>query len=1307
MKAACGIRCLKCSEFWSRITGKKNSGTRTDFRRNLDHVPNFSVTKSPLADAEARRKIGEELDRTFFVEAGAGSGKTKSLVDRMIALLKAGKCGIGEIAAVTFTRKAAAELRGRFQVELERAVADPGIASPERERLAPALQSLEQCYIGTIHSFCAKLLRERPIEIGLDPDFVEMEELENDVFRDDCWNEYIVRARLEETNVLRSLDEAGLAPEDLKGAFDAVSLYPEVALVEGRPDIPEYEKHRAALERFLARARQAVPKERPEKGYDGLQQKMRQCFRRQSNLGFADHRLLMETFEVLDKDPKVTLYKWPSEEAAKTFKAEYEDFRENVVEPALKAWREYRQDRIVRFLQPAIRFFEGRRREENKLNYEDLLMHAARLLRDNPEVRRYFSHKFTHMLVDEFQDTDPIQTEVLMYLKGADREERDWQKLRPEPGSLFLVGDPKQSIYRFRRADIDIYNLFKKIVEEGGGEVLRLTTNFRSLDVLAEWNNPVWKAVLPAEADRYQAEFAPLETVRSDVEGCCSGVYKIVAPRVPRHKGEDIARFDAGVIGDWIRWACGNVKLAHNYGDTNLNSKVSPGKQHDNLSAVGIKVSVPIIARPARPSDFLILFRFKKNMDLYARALEERGIPFEITGSDAFAESEEIGEITNLAIALNDPENPIYAVAVLRGIFFGVSDEQLLEFKREGGRFNFAMPGKDIFASKKLGAVYVSMALAKLREWRMWTLELPVSAALQKIFEDSGILNFYASLEMGSSRVGNVLKLLEIVRSQERKGVTAFAQIVRFLEELSEVREIEEMSLTPARENAVRLMNLHKAKGLEAPVVFLANPVGIKDHEVEKHVVRVGGGTFPKGTPWHGRPGASDGESGPLGYFVFKEGKDSGKSGHYQRKLLSQPVGWEEAAEEEDKYDAAEEIRLQYVAATRARNMLVISTYAGDMKNKAWKTVDEALGGVPELEISPSRLAREDKGEGKREKVVLKKPEVERARKEIAENLKSASEPTYAIERVTALARREIWPGEKPEPGKRGPKGKEKTEPAAGRIYLRRREPGFGLTWGRLVHHVLEAIGSGRLKFAMIPGFHSHCEESPFGETTKQSRPTRLRSPRSARDDDASARETEAKKDALKPEVLDRKDRVMLELFIENMLAAEESDFSDKERLLAHIEAILGSPFWARVMKAEKRYFEIPFSIRTSQQQLVDTGKEMGREKRKNGGKEKASKSIADVIRAAEIPVILSGTIDLVFWEPAHDAKPGGWVIADYKTDLIRPQLLDEDLAELVAMYVPQIRLYARFWSQITDEPVLESGLYFTSINRWVNTPLS
>jgi ATP-dependent helicase/nuclease subunit A len=1194
---------------------------------------------SKLIDREARRKIVEELDRTFFVEAGAGSGKTKSLVDRMIALLSAGRCTIATLAAVTFTRKAAAELRGRFQVELERKVAGDTEPGPKK-RLADALQNLEQCYIGTIHSFCAKLLRERPIEIGLDPDFAETEEIEDQVFREKCWNDYMVKVRLEQEDLVRELEDIDLAPEDLKDAFEAVSLYPEVKLVGGSGEQPSFDKFRAALEDFLRLAKGLMPN-KPEKGYDGLQRLVVRCIGRQSNLGFSDHGLLMETLEILDKKFEITWNRWPERETAETLKQALNAFRENVVAPALKRWREYRQDKIARFLAPAVGFYTERRKEENRLNYEDLLMHARRLLLENPEVRSYFSRKFTHLLVDEFQDTDPIQAEVLLYLKGQDTKQKDWRKVRVAPGALFLVGDPKQSIFRFRRADIDTYNLVKETIIAGGGEVLSLTTNFRSLGALAEWNNPIFKAVFPAEATRHQAAFALLETVRREEKGTASGVRKIVLPAVKWNKGEEIAEVDAAVIAEWIRWACdGNMKLARSEEE-----RLKIGDTNHNL---------------AHPSDFMILFRYKKNMDAYARALERRGVPFEITGSDAFAGAEEIQEIINLALALNDPDNPIYTVAVLRGIFFGASDNDLMDFRREGGKFNFMAAGREIVQSRKLGVTLVAIALAKMREWRGWTIRMPPSAALGKIFEESGILNYLASKEMGSSRVGNLLKLLEMLRNEERKGMTSFSGAVKFMEELAEVREIEEMSLTPARENAVRLMNLHKAKGLEAPVVFLANPVGMKDHPVDKHVIRTEGVM-------------------PSGSFVFS------KRGIYQAKILSQPVGWEKAAEEERKYEEAEEQRLMYVAATRARNMLVVSTYEGDLGDRrSWRTLDEALGEVPELEGTGEWIKAVEEESFRfpavlREKVDVAKAELERARKEMAANLERGAVPTYAVESVTSVARREIRPGEKPAPSGRRPKDKGKSEAEAGRFTLRKRMPGFGLTWGRLVHQVLEAIGSGRMKLAAA---------------------------------DQS-----------------KEDMARLELFIENMLAADadEGDFSDKKRLIAHIESILCSPFWARVMKAEKRYFEIPFSIKTDKVGLEAAGSvkaglgagAAARAPKTEHQIPKGAKVTGTPRNGADIPVILSGTIDLVFWEPAQDAEPGGWVIADYKTDKIpitesalksegwelnieKIHAISPEFAAAIDFYAPQIRVYSKFWQQITGESVLESGLYFTSIGRWV-----
>jgi ATP-dependent helicase/nuclease subunit A len=200
-----------------------------------------------------------------------------------------------------------------------------------------------------------------------------------------------------------------------------------------------------------------------------------------------------------------------------------------------------------------------------------------------------------------------------------------------------------------------------------------------------------------------------------------------------------------------------------------------------------------------------------------------------------------------------------------------VSDYELYEYKQKRGWFSFLQAGDE---REEEATARVAQSLFKLRQWWGWIREYPATAALEMIFEDSGIVNFAASSEMGSSRAGNLFKLLTILRSQEREGAASFAELVDYLEELVSVYEIEEMSLTPGRKNAVRLMNLHKAKGLEAAFVFLANPVGQKEHAPDKHIIRKG--------------------MIPEGYILCSK-----KSGLHQWITLSHPVRWEEKAEEE------------------------------------------------------------------------------------------------------------------------------------------------------------------------------------------------------------------------------------------------------------------------------------------------------------------------------------------------------------------------------------------------------------------------
>jgi ATP-dependent helicase/nuclease subunit A len=1135
-------------------------------------------------DQAVRDRIIRDLDTTFLVEAGAGSGKTRSMVDRMIALIATGRSAIQGLAAVTFTRKAAAELRGRFQLALERSLRpdESTFGTEEKARLRAALRDLEQGFIGTIHSFSARIIRERPVECGIDPEFEEMEDLDDALFRETCWHDYLIEARIKADDVLRALEDVGLSPADLRDAFETLSLYPEVEPAAGRADPPDFAAIRSRLGEFLDTAAGVVPAERPEAGRDDLQNLMARLFGRRGRLGFTDPVLLMESVELLDRSPRVTKKCWPDKAAAEAFEAAFEDFRQDFVIPALRAWREYRHDKALAFLRPAAQFYEARRREKSRLNFQDQLLLAAGLLRDNPEVREYFKDRYRRILVDEFQDTDPIQAEVLFYLTGADARERDWTRLVPEPGRLFLVGDPRQSIYRFRRADIDIYNLVKRRIEAGGGEVLPLTANFRSLRSIAAWVNPIFERTFPAAPDTYQAGFAPLDAVRPGCSGAAQGVFKLPVPKVERNKGEVIAERDAARIAGYVAWACaGNLKVE--------DKETGP--------------------RPARPEDFLVLFRYRKHMDVYARALAAAGVPYDVSGSAAFSESEEIGEVIRLLLALKAPDNPVAAAAVLRGVFFGVSDQELLDFRTAGGALSFIgdiAPGGEATAK-------IRRSLAALREWWTWTKRYAPSTVLEMILEASGLLNYLVSSGgNGPGEAGNVLKLVEAIRSLESKGTTSFAAVADFVAEWIALDSLGEMSLTPGRRDVVRLMNLHKAKGLEAPVVILANPVGQKEHEPDKHIVRL-----QEEGP--GRPHPSPaGRPGPRGHFVFS--KPWGR----KRQPVSEPAGWAATAAEERLYAEAEEHRLMYVAASRAGDILVVSTYEGDLgARKAWGLLDAHQGDVPELAWTPpgGEKARATVAEPPA-RLVLKSAEVAKRRESIIRNRGAASMAGYLRESVTSLAKLERsspeWPAS-----------------------------GFGMKWGTAVHMMMNVLGKAW---------------------------------------------TDGRAKGITPAIPDE----TLKLLARNALEASRLVAGEEEKLAALVRGIISSGFWARAMAAETKYFEIPFAVRVGpgDPDYIELAGRAGLV---------AVAGAKPVALVKNAPLFLSGAIDLAFLES------GGWVIADYKTDRLNDtaagrgvERATSALKELVNYYRPQVTLYRRFWERITGKPVKESGLYFTSIGRWV-----
>jgi len=1131
------------------------------------------MNKEALHDQPARDRIAADLGTTFLVEAGAGSGKTQSLVARLVAVLGSGRATIDTLAAVTFTRKAAAELRGRFQVGLEAArlrEKDPA----RRARLDEALQNLERAFIGTIHSFCSRLLRERPIEAGLDPEFRELEEHEDRLFLEKAWDEYLVKARLENSEALRGLEEAGLEPEDLEEAFGTMAGFPDVEAVAGRRDAPDLAAVRAGLEELLDRIGPLVSGTRPEKGYDGLQALIIRGLVRRRNIGFAAPRALMETVGLFEKKLGVTKNRWSSKEDAEKALAAAESFRDGPAATALREWREFRHGRALDFLLPAVAFAADRRRAEGRLNFQDQLMLAAGLLRDNPEVRRYFRGRFHPVLVDEFQDTDPIQAEIMFFLTGTDDAERDWTQLAPAPGSLFLVGDPKQSIYRFRRADIDIYNLVKDRIKASGGAVLELSANFRSLPCLAEWINPLFRGIFPAAADEYQAGFMRLETVREGSSRAASGVFKAVVPAVKRNTKAAIADLDSRRIAAYVAWACaGNLRLS---------------------GAVGT-------ARPAEPGDFLLLFRYKESMNLYARRLEALGVPFEIAGSDAFTDNGEVGEILNVLRALDDPDNPVYSVAVLRGLFFGLSDQALLEHRAAGGAFSCLGP-------EGRGSAKVGRALGILRHWHDLASRMPPSAAVEAILRESGLFGHLVTSEMGGSRAGNVFKLLAALRGREGEEMSTFAAAVEFMEEWVGVQPVEEMSLSPGRRNVVRLMNLHKAKGLEAPVVILANPAGVGDFEPDKHIRRTGGT--------------------PRGHFRFR------KTVGFTARTISQPPGWQASAGEERKYEEAEENRLMYVAATRARDVLVVSAYEGDLgARSSWGALEKALADVEELPAVPAQAAgpAEATGRGRAPAAALKPhaaaltPDaVRKGQNAIRLRMGEASRAGEVQVSVTSVAKRDR---EQPEWAK----------------------DGLGL-WGSEVHAMLKTLGEAR-RAAAGPAAAAKPQGDGDAEFVAMAR---------------------------------------------NILAAADRDATKAGELAGLVADILRSDLWQRAMTARRCLFETPFAVKVG---LEDP--EYERLAALTGLAPSAGGRPTAPVPGA--PVVFSGAVDLLFEE--DDA----WVIADYKTDRLPEEIKalgaessERALGALVEYYRPQVELYRRFWEKITGGHVKESGLYFTSLRRWI-----
>ena len=979
---------------------------------------------TPLLDAASRARIVTDLTTSLIVEAGAGSGKTHEMARRMAAGIAAGVYQVEHMAAVTFTRKAAAELRGRFQaaleaeLSLERESERSERASARSERLQAALAGIERLFSGTIHSFCARLLRERPIEAGVAPGFTELDDVEERLMREASWREFRGQARAAGDPDLALVNEAGIKAKDLDGAFAAVCNYEDVDFPAEDTPAPDVDGAWDALEAFWIQLKQHLPSQIDPETSCKTQKKVL-MFQRAWPFALRGRRTaahLAELLKLWDFEPGITQNRWADDAASKRringiVPPLHEQFRTDVVTPWLEAWRRHLYAPCIRLLVKARQFAQRDRALRNTLSFNDLLIRTAKVLRENESVRRALQDKYRWIFVDEFQDTDPLQAEIMFALSRL--PDASVSSLRrpgsSDPGALYVVGDPKQSIYRFRRADIDIYNHVRRVI--GGPDdanVVPLTTNFRSVPQLCDWANQVFAPKFGTTSSIYSPAFAPLTPHRSDG---AQGLQPL---------GQAIC-------------------------------VLTSTEKEDEAQAIAKYIHSEVSAKRRGYGDFLILTRKRKPLKVYVEAVEQLQIPIEVAGAGAFGESAQVRELSQLLQALADPQDAVALVGVLRGPFFGLSDRALFNWKQAGGYFSVLNVGRGLQARQIDApptlpfADPVADSLTQLRTWHHWTRTLPAGAALDRILEDSGYLAL-AATTTGGVEAGDLLHAVDRVRAAVESGFTLAEAAEALQDAAQESSEIESWPLEPGRPDVVRVMNLHKAKGLEAPVVFLADPKGGYAPEPDIRILR----TSSERRASECRAGALAPPSAPpenaIGFLPIIRTSDTS----WAKTLLAIPPDWDAHAAEEDKYLTAEEDRLLYVAATRAKDVLVVGRATKPGKNGAWSGLDDFLTGAPELPI-PDHVSVPDPAT-----VDFASGTTAIAHADSAHA--SSNHPTWSSSSVTestadprrAGARR-AWASAPPSGD---PPDPDPTTPLTASTPSRRADA--GVAWGTLVHGLLE-----------------------------------------------------------------------------------------------------------------------------------------------------------------------------------------------------------------------------------------------------------
>ena len=865
-----------------------------------------------LVDQDNRRRAMTDFTSVLLVEAAAGTGKTSLMAGRVAMMLAAG-FPPGDIAAITFTDLAASELAHRIRKTVEALLAGDipdfikpalptGLTDEQQTALTAAAPRLDELTATTIHGFCQAVIHSHGVQAALDPG-----------------------ARIVDETVAEALFQSELSAWfSRRLAESAIEDDPIVVLAEEIPlKVVDLIRELAKLRREHPEATPIPPSQiaRPDIVFA---QAVDDFYRWQTNIdndncvrGIAHElRRLSARYErVFDSAPDFATL-WRLCDAGpcrlfvkglqlKTYVDAAEIFGAHPDDPAsdtaiqhyqivADAWNQligHIAGSLVCILSSSLDLllesYQGRKRAAAVLDFDDLLLHVRSLVRGQEEVRRAIGRRYKYILVDEFQDTDRIQCEILFSIAASDDRAERWEDSRLRPGSLFLVGDPKQAIYRFRGADIEIYELCRRLISaHEGGSVIEVTANFRSQKAIIRHVNSCFETVFGKTGQPRYVALAPTIPDGSYPVPCVTR-FTIQVATEGRIYAEMFREAEAEKVADICSRLIGNVIIRRVDGSFS----------------------------PLQPGDIALLSPGHRDLWRYERALEQRNLAVSSQAGQSLMRRQETQDILALLRVLADSSDTLAFGALMRGPLVGLSDQELLDITAElpetNGRPNFFSVRTDPSAVQHPVARAIQACLRDLRgRAAVSTPSLILAEAIERL--NLRVIMAARHRNRNARALANLDALIERARGYGAAGLRAF---VRDLQADWERNERAPEGRIDAAEHAIEIVTIHKAKGLEWPIVIPINST------TELY-----------------RPDQ----------FVHRQ---SDNTLHWMVGGVA-PPDLAAARAEESWEDANQRERIWYVACTRARDLLILPHIPQAAKDSWFSSIDLRQGELPELDVS-------------------------------------------------------------------------------------------------------------------------------------------------------------------------------------------------------------------------------------------------------------------------------------------------------------------------------------------------------------------